>query len=79
MRKRAGLPRWTIKLCKALEKHRALGRKRRTRRGPLAQAVWKAILDYDTNGVVELKTVHRLKVKKERKKAKKEKRRAKKG
>ena len=67
MRKRAGAPRWTIRLCKALEKHPRWTESEGQGVGPLAQAVWKAILGCDTNGVVELKALHTLKVKKERK------------
>ena len=67
------------KLCKALEKHQRWAESEGQGARPLAQAVWKAFLDCDTNGAVELKALHRLKVKNERKRAKKEKRQAKKG
>ena len=79
MRKRAGAPRWTIKLCKALKKHQQWAESEGQGARPLAHTMWKGILNCDTNGAVELKALHRLKVKKERKKAKKEKRQAKKG
>ena len=73
MRRRAGAPRWTIKLCKALESQLREDEEMGAEGPPpLAAKVWKILLDCDVTGADDLKAKMKEKRRKEKKKARRQ-------